>query len=448
MSPTHRYDEAKHPRGSSGRFAVKQSAEAADVTLETATTPAPNLAMGPVETSEALWCEACEEAFTVDDAERLYECGTCGAVSTERRCEQCHKFMARSEEPGCPHCQEPVEATPVLVVVDHDGRTVRVEDYDADGPAKKVRDAAEKAKADERAASEAAARLAAKRANAAEGTAATVEPGVVLIDPDDTSRWASRDAEVLSVRHVETPEGPIVVMKTYSHGLRTVVRRADAKVPVAATVAEYPTEDRGPNGRRLNADDFGGARFNETFDPKMSAVSAPSNGIEVIVGSASRSGGTLPVVALMLGQRNHTGSIGGMVTYLGVFDDPEKAESALGEFERAADALAAARAEHPPAASDDEDEAWDVAHRVAGWDSVSTRRNEFVHTEAAASLDLQIGLSSWHRDKGALLHLSNSAQNAAMTDPDTLRRAVAEARRHLPTLTGIPTRPDVVDDKI
>jgi len=85
------------------------------------------------ETFEGFWCSDCEQGWESDsELLALYECGSCGTVSSERRCEQCHKFMARSSEMGCPECEQPVDAQAQLVR-DHDGQLVRQEDYEPEG---------------------------------------------------------------------------------------------------------------------------------------------------------------------------------------------------------------------------------------------------------------------------------------------------------------------------
>lgn len=50
-------------------------------------------------------CADCEALFD-EPGEPLYECSRCNQQSTERRCDECHIFMARVEGPGsCPECE-------------------------------------------------------------------------------------------------------------------------------------------------------------------------------------------------------------------------------------------------------------------------------------------------------------------------------------------------------
>lgn len=401
---------------------------------------------GAVETFDMLWCENCSEGFEEGDATRLYECGECGSVSAERRCDSCNKFKSRSEDPGCPHCEEPVSETTVEMVRDHDSTLIRAEDYDPDAT-KAERD--EQARVAEAAKSEAdrLARLVAKQANSAEGTAAAIAPGTVLVNPDDDSRFPV-EAEVLSTRHVETPDGPVIIFKAYDHRLKTVVRRAGDPVAVMAHVEEYPTEGQGPDGRRLSASDFSGARYVEGFNEHLKSVSSSSNAIDVTLGPLPRDGGTLPALALVLGRRNHKGNFGGMVNVIGVWDDPDEAAAALDEMDRAADAFAAHLSEHPPVA-EDEDDSWDKANRIPGWHAVQAKEVDWVSFDPQRTITMQVGISDWDRDLGAVMKIdAPDGLNVALDDPAVLKAAAAEARKHLDRLTGIPERPDVVDDKV
>jgi len=51
-------------------------------------------------------CTECSHVSEDLSSERWYECGTCGGErSTERQCDQCHKFMARAEvDQACEEC--------------------------------------------------------------------------------------------------------------------------------------------------------------------------------------------------------------------------------------------------------------------------------------------------------------------------------------------------------
>ncbi|GAB2734193.1 hypothetical protein [Nocardioides pakistanensis] len=429
------FREQDHPRARGGKFAVKEQAEATGVTL--ACDPDD---MADPETFEMLWCEQCSLPFEESEATRLYECSNCGTTGPDRRCDQCHKFMARSEEPGCPQCEEKVDENPVAVVRDHDGAIILAEDYEPDGPSKAERDVQARAEAAEKAEADRVARLAEKQQNTTVRTAADIAPGSILIDPEDDSRFATA-AEVLSVRRVDTPDGPIVIFKTYEYSPRTVVRRADAPVPTQETVTDRPTVTR--TGEQVTAADFGGAYLVDGFNEDLGAVSSPHTDIDVLVGSSSRDHGTLPTVALMTGRRNRQGDLSGSVSFLGRWDDPEKAAAALDEIERAANALAAARTEHPPADVDD------LAGRRSRPGTTQHRETDWVSGDEMRTVRMEVGLSDWHEDSGALLSAqAPGGLSLTFDDPAVLKSAVAEARKHLGTLTGIPTRPDVVDDKI
>lgn len=426
-----------------GQFATSARAEASGVAL---CDPAVATDPSTPETFEMLWCEACNVGFDENEAALIYECGNCNTKGTDRKCPDCKKFRARSEEPGCPQCEEPVDENQVEMVHDHDGQVIRLEDYEPDGPTKAERDEAAKIAAAEQAETDRAARLAAKQANVTVVTAADITPGAVLVDPDDDRRFAT-EAEVLSVRHVETPDGPVVIYKTYDHSTGVIVRRAADPVTTKTAVDTPPTVQR--DGTRLSADDFEGIRFHDEFDPDLGSTSSPSNAIEVLIGPAPRDGGTLPVLALVAGRRHRSGPISGAAYHLGRWDDPDQAAAALDVLDRAADALAAARAEHPPSPERAATEAADVDSRPDGWEAVSVSRPDWVGADIARTAQARVGLSNWHEDRGAMLAIEIPGQwNCTITDPAVVKDAVAEARKHLRTLTGIPARPDVVDDKV
>jgi hypothetical protein len=63
---------------------------------------------------DVLECPECDALIPSDEVsgERVYECGECGtkgAGSDARQCEQCHKFCAKISDTSCPECDGPMD---------------------------------------------------------------------------------------------------------------------------------------------------------------------------------------------------------------------------------------------------------------------------------------------------------------------------------------------------
>lgn len=65
-------------------------------------------------------CPTCQHHGDPEEFEdSVYECGTCGTTQVgveNRRCEQCHKFMAKIGEVACPSCEVGLDEEPDTVV--------------------------------------------------------------------------------------------------------------------------------------------------------------------------------------------------------------------------------------------------------------------------------------------------------------------------------------------
>lgn len=404
------FRESEHPRARDGKFSVKEIGEADGVTL------------ADVDTFEMLHCEACGGLCDTSEGDLLYECGTCNGVSSERRCDQCNLFKARSEEVGCPDCGEPLNTDPVECVVDHDGALIRFEDYDPEGAPLEERSAQARAAAEAAREAEAAEAAAERKGLATPVRAADVEVGQVLIDPSDTGRFPS-EPTVLAVREVDTPDGPIVVLTVDDFGFRTVVRRAGDTLhfKAGATFGDAPNYEP--------------MRFVPECNEKMKYVSSTSPAIDVEVGHASRAGGTLPRIALVAGRR-YDGKIQGHVHTIATWDDPQMAAASLEAMEQAADAL-------------EEAQAGTEYVRAADPEAVAVTTSDWVNSDFREDTTLEVGISAWESDAGPLVSVrGGSGLNTAFNDPHVLRAAAAQVRAHLHTLTGVPLKADVVDDRL
>lgn len=109
-----------------------------------------------VTSSLAYRCPECDVAFT-EPGERVYECSRCGGTQVEeRRCEQCHIFMAKVADESCPECEAPAGDLELITIWESEDGMVHESEQDAlaweaDAPAREqraveraVRDAADR----------------------------------------------------------------------------------------------------------------------------------------------------------------------------------------------------------------------------------------------------------------------------------------------------------------
>lgn len=365
-------------------------------------------AQNPAESDEigvprdALWCENDQREVTESEAETLYECGSCSDVSTERRCDSCNKFKARSEEVACPDCEEPV--TEAQVTTDYDGETILFEDFVSGGEAYAVRDAAERAKnAAETAAKDAAAKEH-RLANSDDTTWAEVNVGDV-ITLVDVPKWDT------PLRYVgyrrDLPDGTVLVAL---HGSSYRLHTFDATEPVLVSTdieanevaTRYATEDTFAGHTRMP-------------DGDVDHASSPARRMLVEVGHATREGALLPAIEI-------NSLSGNMLGRIAVLFDPEIAVSILDTLDAAVADLAARQGVTIDTAADRVE-----VREDAGW----------VSAEFDRPFTVKVGANSWDRDMGMILNI-RAGSNITFADPSVLAAGLAEARARLSHLTLTP----------
>lgn len=344
------------------------------------------------------FCESCEQV--AEETVTVYECSTCGATSEERRCENCHRFMARRDEPGCPDCLEPVVEK--ALVVDLDGAFIDPENYLPQGPAYAVRQAeqavVEKTERQRKTAEKAQAQEAASR----ETTWGEVRVGDRIAGGVD--RWGGVRSP--AVAHVMTAADGAILVATDEYGLHVERHTADEPVRVstdAATLAE-PIE---PVGRYV------------LLDEAPQGASSPVEGVRIQVGPSTRETQTVPVLSMLA-------DAGNMVIPIGLWYDPALAVEGLDVLEATAIRLAEALGVTlDPAAGSEH-----VKVEEPTWVSTSGRLPR--HAE------IRVGADSWHARHKALADIRVDNYSAALSNPHALAYAVQAARGLLDRLTGVP----------
>lgn len=255
------------------------------------------------ETFTGYWCE--QESEVVEPVP-VYECATCGERSDERRCSSCNLFKPR-EGSGCPECFEEVEE--VDLVVDHDGTTIRVEDFDADGASFAVREAERNA---ELLAAREASRAEAREAALAASTPvpwSEIRPGDRIVNPEASHLGPSDLITVLDVlvtgdAATGIAAGTVVtVTDRYSVSVSThsgdeIVQRSTLPAPTnldVATPAERVRVEDAPDlwsGSGVRAITL---RLGKGDDFTMGCVPAAC-----IYGSSSSSSGALSALAVLI----------------------------------------------------------------------------------------------------------------------------------------------------
>lgn len=267
--------------------------------------------VGP-ETFSAHKCSDCEQIVEEGRLSRIYECGSCGTRTDERKCPDCNKFAARAEEDGCPDCF--AECEEVEAVVDIDGEIIEADQYDPDRSFAE-REAEETANQKITQATRRTERHEAVKASADPKPWTAVTPGmrVVLPDTDPDDPVGSSASEVLHVAH--RSDGAVIVA---ARGTYPPVKVYSGDEPVlVAETGEPPSVGYGTVTRN---------------DAEKSSGGSPVRGMEVAFGYDRDM--KLPVLEMST-------SMGMSSSPLSAWYDPQLATEALDEMERAARALCA-----------------------------------------------------------------------------------------------------------
>lgn len=356
------------------------------------------------ETFNAEQCTSCDAIWQEEDLVRVYECGTCGTLSDERRCEMCNKFMGRADEDGCPDCLTPTVT--VETIIDHDGALILAEEYDPDGPSKKDRDAQNAAIAKDAQQSAQAARWDADRMAASPTPWSQIEAGVSLHgDGPDTTLGVDRPITVHRV--CSRPDGKIVAITTTWGEPRIEVHTPDE----VAFVLPGPAQDWSP------------AQVTFTHAEHTGLLSSPTSPetLHVAVSQARSGDQWYPVLGLTQGRQ--------VLKPLGQWIDPAQAARDLNVWWQVAQDLADAQgvALAPESASG----------------TVHTEPTQWTTLGAALTSPVTITLGEdphrFHAHVGPVVDVTVGRNRATLTDPHTLAAAVIAARTMLSHLTLTPT---------
>jgi predicted RNA-binding Zn-ribbon protein involved in translation (DUF1610 family) len=363
---------------------------------------------------DGLWCPDCLTSPDEGETITLYECGNCGEITEERRCENCHRFKARYDEPGCPDCNQPL-ATESLVI-DYDGETILAADFEEGGVALAEREAKESAELNSRREAERAAKTAARLNNSTLTTWRQVSIGDVIVpDPAEQAgqpSWATGKLTVVRyLRPTQTEKGILIVAGVHEFSDRIEVHPASEPVLISTIPGQGQKvlDDLGP---------FGG--LTRMPDGDLDVVSSPTECVKIQFGYATRDGGLLPTLML-----STTGKHGGGYTVpFATFIDPDQARSGLEILAKAARDYAEILGVALDPESAVEDVIVDEEHRI--------------HSEPASATEIQVGTSTWLPDAGPLLRLRTAHMNSALDAPHALALAAERALAYVPRLTGIP----------
>lgn len=348
---------------------------------------------GTPDTAE--WCASCDE---ITEAVPVYECGSCGAASDERRCPDCNKFAARREEDGCETCFDPT--TTIDIVTDHDGTLIRAEDYQPDGESLATRRAVEQAQA---AAAHARRREENRAAliNAGRTTTwANVTVGDTTIpDPDDQFAVLFGPRRIRHISH--GPNGRLLIVLGRENGADNFLH---AHQDDQVTLGPASTEPTTPYGQ-----------YTLLPTRENMVTGSPMRTIEITTGHSSR-GQDQPDVPVLVIRTSR----GNTSVLLGCWFDPAVAAAALDALQETAEALAAMTG-HP-------------LNPDAGAAHVTVTEATWVHQEPTPAMTVQVGHDEWE-DKPLAVFTTPRNYMHTFADADALAYAVRQARTLLPTLT-------------
>lgn len=344
-------------------------------------------------------CTACDTIIDTSDLVPVYECGTCGHLDDERRCENCHTFKARAEHrDGCPTCYGETEQ--VEAVTDHDGTLIRAVDYDPHTSyAERQAAAAAKARA------VANAKQQRKTAQAIrDGRTITVRDltrGDELIldadNPFDTSH------AIAYVTDAGTP-GTSIIFTEYVRGALSVAA-APSDAPIHVEVDRYD-----------KATDVTGDLYQVTVAPEPTVMSAVADTFLIETGLVGDRDARVPALSILIGDTN--------VNSIGCWADPALTARALDELDALAHRLAEARGVTLPATDT-------LPH-------TPVRERGVLHHNLTGINKAMLAVNSWSEDDLPALEFDVTGSARSISDPAALLAATATARTLLPTLTLIP----------
>lgn len=358
------------------------------------------------------WCDDCQELV---ETTRVYECSRCSTRSDERRCPDCNIFASRLEEDGCESCFAEVEE--VQVIEDHDGNTIRLEDYEPDGEAHSIRSAAAEAALTAKRTAKEKAKVDTLVAGGTVATWADVRPGMSLVTRDhkgeiDTLQNAAILSLITAGPGCTAPLEPGDIVAVTQHYGQRLEKHSPTDEAIILGSAD-PEDLEAEISERITV---------ETSTHPVHG--SPNYIIEAGTGFDAMNGSRLPLGYIRVRSTPYSN----MSTTLGTFSEPAEARAFAAAARTAAETLTVPDHSSDPESEDDyeytfaDDDAYPVSSQLTRYARFSTGTIEF---GSGNGVNVRVGTSE--RGGMTILITDRRTMLAAAQAAETIAERLTEA---------------------